>query len=450
METLYYLEHPFLIVASFFDSIIRRFNNSPKRLNALIVFLANMMFNIIFSIMFGGILSIFIFAYLTVSSKILPDTTTLLIVPMFLFTVLSCIVLLNGRNQNFSLPWCIFIFYGIFISIRPKKQFIQTLAFLFIVMLILAFILFLFVSTIFHPSDNQVSSLVFVTTAIAFVLTVFLYSYGTLDDLTRVRRQFLLWFTILLGVLFFSAYQLKINLNEPLSDQIHIGSALLILTFIYSMITVVDKCIELFKLSLAQYEYILVRTWDDYSSKYDSGVIWNKINKSKDVISLKIEWAKLFWRMGAVSTLVYIVLVDLLYIFFISGLCYFLIFSNWVSKIFSLCKNVALENLTLSEEQVEFFLMLFASITFFIWNLISLCHFKKSNWTIRSQLLGRLFVSIIIFLTILDQTDFGKKYETSQILYYVLIVFGIWILVVFITNKVHRIIMWIKNKGRSD
>ncbi len=447
MRSLYYLEHPFLMTAAFFDSIIQKTIEVPRKFNVFIVFAINMLFNFCFSFAMGIVLSIVLIPLLMATSKShdFSNTIAFTAIPLFLFTCFSSIILLNGRDKLFSLPWCMYIFYGMFLATRPKKHIIQTIIFLVFVTFILAFILILFFSVLFHPTEESAISLVIFTLSIAFIITVLLYSYGSLDDLTRVRRQFLLWFIILFGVLFYSALQLKINLDEPFSNQIHINSVLLLLTFIFSMITVVDKGIELFKLLLQYYSGTMEEIWNEYTSKYGFEVFYNKLIQTRDQTALGIEWTKFFWRTGAVN----VIIQNILYVFVyacVSGVFIYSIMTNKVNVLLSYAKSTTLDRLSLSGEQMQHFLIFIASIAFLLWNIYSIRLLKKSNWVMRHQIIGRIFISTIIFLAVFTQTGLGSNTVLAQVLYYVMIAFLIWILTISIVHKVYKIIQWMNHK----
>ncbi|MFD3274319.1 hypothetical protein ACE3MS_29930 [Paenibacillus dendritiformis] len=446
MYTLYYFEHPFLLIASFFDSIIKKVSAVSNKLNLMFVIIINMLFNVFISVMVGGFLSILLFAFSMITqTQNMPSTSALMSVPLFMFTLLSCIIFLNGKNQFFSLPWYIFIFYGMFTAAKPKKHFIQTAIFLMLVTFILTFILIIPASVLFHPSKESAFSMVIATFSIAFITTVLLYSYGTLDTMTRVRRQFVLWFIILIGVLFFSAYQLKINLDEPLSNQIHTSNALLLFSFIYSMITVIDKGIELFKLLLNKHGSAMEEIWCEYTSRYGLDALKNKMIRVQYEISLLIEWIKFFWRTGATGVIIQYLLMTGLGFIGILGLCIYPGIPYIGNKFIRFLKYYILGYIPLTWEQIQHILPLIACIAFLIWNFSSIHTLRRSNWKVKSQILGRLLISIIIFLAVIIQTGLDRAQFLSGILHYVMLTFVFLIIIVSLIQRIHKMVNWFKS-----
>lgn len=359
--TLQYFEHYLFLTSSFFDSLLKKLSSDSSNLNHLLIIIINTLYNVFFSIITGVFLSIPMFALTITITKThnLPTNILLPSVPLILFVFFSCIVLLNGKDQAFSLPWSICVFYGMFIAAKPKQSFIKTISFLLSVTFVLGIILTVPASFIFHPSGKNTYSVLFASTfSISFITTVLLYSYGTLDNLTRVRRQFVLWFIILLGVLIFSAFQLKINLEQPFTDKIHISSILLLLAFIYSMITVIDKGIELFKLLLNEHSNDMKELWDDYTSKYGLDILISKIIRGKYRVLLFVKCLKLLWSVRAKGFIIKYSFVGVGYIFLSVLLIY-------KSPIISFCISNQLEkNLIIPNEQVLHVFILFGSIAF--------------------------------------------------------------------------------------
>lgn len=447
MTVLFYFERPFLLIATSFDILIKKTLSLPTLLSKLLVFFINMIFNLFISLFLGGFLSIILLALLMIirQNHFTPNAAILMSIPLFLFAIFSCIIFLNWEDRHFSLPRCIFIFYGILITSESKKHLYQTVLFLVLVTVLLTTILIFPSYYIFHPSKENALSTVIIVFLIALFISILLYSYATMDNLKRVRRQFLLWFIILIGVLFLSAYQLKINLNEPLTNQIHIGSGLLILSFVYSMITVSEKGIELFKLLSNNYSQVLSDIWSDYTSisKHNFKEIQNKMVRTKYIFSLELELVYLLWRTGANLNIILILLKKIIFMIML-GLLIFIISSNY-DLIRNISSNFDLQFTFIPGEKKQFILFLMITLLLLGWNILSVRSLDISKWINKVHILGRLLISLVISLTLLVQTDIGNTKMVSQMLYYTILVLGILMVITLLTNGINKILKWLKS-----
>ncbi|RXZ78705.1 hypothetical protein EBB07_25660 [Paenibacillaceae bacterium] len=298
-----YISNGFMVISVFFDSLLCRFKGQSN-LHNIIRFFIHSMFNAIISLVVGVITSIFTLIVISVITKTesLLDGKTLLIFPMFLFVCLTGIILLNFENSCFSLPNVLYVLYVSILLSQPRRGVLHALVYFLSICMILGIIIFLAMGYILEIKGYDVSDQTLVKFArysffASFAITSFLYSYGTADELIRTYRQFILWLSILGGVVIFSVYQININLNTFSTPSV-LGIGSIIFGFVLTMPTVADKGFRLYELIYELFSDAINGLWDEYYQKFSINAFLIILIRKKNEFLLEYSIVKFSWNLG--------------------------------------------------------------------------------------------------------------------------------------------------------
>ncbi len=145
--------------------------------------------------------------------------------------------------------------------------------------------------------DYSIEKLIMYSFSASFVITSFLYSYGTANELIRTYRQFVLWLMILGGVIVFSAYQINLILSTT-STPDAVAVALIVFGFILTMPTVADKGFRLFELLSQYFTEPIVEHWNECFQSYSIDSLLNLLRRKKGELLLELSIIRFDWRIG--------------------------------------------------------------------------------------------------------------------------------------------------------
>jgi len=444
MGGAYALSDIFVVSSVFFDSLLDRFNQQ-RNFNYIIRFCLHSVFNGIISLVVGIVVSLVGLSIMSVFYRVedLFNGVTILMLPLFLFVCFTGVILLNYSNVSFSFPKILYNLYASIIYMQPRRSIIHAFIFFLFIFLILgsivmAVMVYVAISKESNISDQVIIKLAIYSYSISFIITSFLYSYGTANELIKVYRQFILWISILGGVILFSAYQVSVNLEDLLVPNF-IVIASIVFGFILTIPTVADKGFTLVKLVHQNFSDTINDQWDEYYSRF-SFDIWHRTIRDKiKYILLTYIIFRICWRLAkryCIKVTIISLILSALLLYFISNI-------NLLIKSINFVWNELASLISGDEELVKNLIIIGVCLSGFIYTIaIFIRRFSINNWQKRYNSLGAaifLFTLLIIF---------SSKYIVfikPSFIIFIQIILLIWIFIGFIVERVFKIYRWIKN-----
>ncbi|MGW9128661.1 hypothetical protein ACWGPW_27230, partial [Paenibacillus chitinolyticus] len=285
-------ESIFVSILSFCSSIIKKVSKK-RNIYFAIKFILHLIFAGAISILLGFIGTIF--GLLAVSPffplDFLSSYHAFLPLTLFLFTCLSGITWLNWSNRSYNLPNLLFICYSIIVLNNPKNTVIQAIGFLLFFTLIITgvisfTVLYLYASIHSEINKQLVNNIMFMCLSFSFLLSVIIFSYGTMKEIERLLRQFYLWLLILISILIFSAYQFYIKLQSPINELVTTEIVLLVVGLIFTITTVADKGKELFQKLFLKDKRMIGFSWYQTNKKFSAVSVYSRLKiNAKNIYS---------------------------------------------------------------------------------------------------------------------------------------------------------------------
>jgi hypothetical protein len=444
-----YLGNIFIIIAVFFDSLLLRFKQQ-KNLHHIIRCFIHSVFNAIISLFVGIITSIFGLGIISTFTKTedLLNGITLLMLPIFLFVCLTGIVLLNFKNVYFSLPDMLYVLYASIILSQPRRKLLHALIYFLSICMILGIIIILTMGYMLVVKGHDLSdhTMIKISTysfSASFAITAFLYSYGTADEFIRTYRQFILWLSVLGGVIIFSAYQISINLSA-FSTPSAVASASIVFVFVLTMPTVADKGFRLFEILHQYFSNTINDQWNEYYQRFSIDILLIALFRKRDEFLLEYTIIKFIWNLGNKWNYIIKIISGILFLGFIWWFLYNV--PRFSTKILELVWNKLVVLASGDEKFAEHLIMISLCFAGFIYTIVAFVRrYLNINWQQRYYSFGAVILAFTICSVLISTyvpISILKYPSINTIILYLL---PLWMLIGFIVEKSYRLYRWIKN-----
>ncbi|SDS67678.1 hypothetical protein SAMN05444162_1998 [Paenibacillaceae bacterium GAS479] len=287
----------FLKLSTLTHSLLTRFSK-PRNAHYIFKFLVNLLYSIVFSVVTGFFSTIFATLIFSkyIDQDIVSSSTTLFLIPSFIFVCMMLISIININERSFSLPRIVYVFFVTFLMSNPRRYYLKAFAFLLSAFLVLFIISSTIVIVFLSPSlktEKSIINALYYTATFSLIFTVILYSYGGKSPVLRLYRKFVAWSILLFGIVCLTAIQISEKLTQPFNQQLQIEMVLLLGGLIFTFTGVLDKGEDLLSKLAKQYSKEIRVLWRSYYkensitvfvSRYkilDSSIrlIWNNGNK---------------------------------------------------------------------------------------------------------------------------------------------------------------------------
>ncbi|MBE1444240.1 hypothetical protein [Paenibacillus sp. OAS669] len=446
---MYYLGNSFIAAAVFFDSLLLRFNQQ-RNLHHIIRWFIHSVFNAIISLIIGVIISTFGLGILSTFAETenLLNGITLLMLPVFLFVCLTGIVLLNFRNVYFSLPDMLYVLYASIILSQLRRELLHAFIYFLSICMVLGIIIILVVGYMLvvkghYLSDHTMVKIATYSFSAAFAITAFLYSYGTADELVRTYRQFILWLSVLGGVIIFSIYQININLSA-FSTPSAVAIASIVFGFVLTMPTVADKGFKLFEVLYQYFSDPIDDLWNEYYQRFSIDTLLIVLIRKRDELLLEYTIIKFSWNLGDKWHYIRTTILGILF----SGFMWWFL-HNWIhflTKILDLSWNKLVVWVSGDEKFAEHLIMICLGFTGLIYTIVSLARrYSNINWQQRYYSFGTVILAFTICSVLLSTYSPIPIFKYPLINTIILFLLPFWMSIGFIVEISYRIYRWIKN-----
>lgn len=221
----------------------------------------------------------------------------LFIIPLFLFTCLSGVVILNYEDISFSLPRSVLNSYIIIQLIKPVKDIKKLIIFIVSLTITLMLILAWFLSSFSIPEQYQ-KEIIFIIFVISLFLSLILYSETTKIEINRKKIQFVFSMLTFLIFLALNIYQMVIYISKESSSETNMIIAITILGLILSMVTAIDKTRCLFEAVIELKKQEINDIWNTLNKKYSYRIGLKIVDDKRSEITEIFEIIKIKWNTG--------------------------------------------------------------------------------------------------------------------------------------------------------
>ncbi|OAX45026.1 hypothetical protein [Paenibacillus sp. AD87] len=444
------IENFFIIMSVFFDSLLLRFNQQ-RNLQHVIRFCVHFLFNAIISSVLGVtgsflglcVLSLFI------KTEYLFTGITLLTPSIFLFVCFTGVVLLNFRNESFSLPGVLYVMYVSIVISRPRRELIRGAIYFLTICISLCIILFIAIAYIFAKggyelTNHSINKLSIYSISASFIITSFLFSYGTANELIRTYRQFVLWLMILGGVTVFSAYQINLTLSTA-STPNAVTVASIVFGLILTMPTVADKGFRLFELFSQYFAEPIMEHWNECFRRYSIDSLLNALHRKKREFLLELSIIILDWRIGGRWHYIRAICGGIISSLFMWWYLQNIHNSNQFFKTYiDLLWRGLVDFVNGDKKVAEDLIAIGLTFLLLIYTFVSLIRtYSQSTWKRRYYSAGAVIIFFTVFLVLLSSHT--PILENVIMKWVVLFLLPSWILIGSIVENVFRIYRWMRN-----
>lgn len=349
---------------------------------------------------------------------------------------------MNWNNKSYNLPKFLFALYYIIKTNNSKKTLIHAICFVFVFTLIITGVtswtfIYLYMTSHTAVTQQQIDNILVMCASFSFLLSVLIFSYGTIQETQKILRQFFLWIFILIIILIFSGFQLYSKLQSSINDILVIEIVLLILGLVFIITTVADKGKELFHVLFLKDKRVIEYNWNMYNNKFSLVSVYSLIKTKFE--GFHLQYSKLHPKKR-INSLVFLFASFLLIPAIVHKLSTFF---NYIipvtqNKIWAL--TISLHNG--NKEDAKNLLSIFFIMGVFIYFLRKyIISFKSYNTRNKLLSMGPLVLLLVILLLLIDSYFHAK----SQMLRSIgLFSFITYIALLFMFDIINKIKAWFR------
>lgn len=436
-------------VSIFFDSINEFLKSTNVPRTRIIRFAINMVYAIVISAILGLFLQIFLFIIITVfTGWHIMGKINLWVMPLFLLLCFTEINFFNYKDEDFSLPKKMLHLYIVLKNFNIFDGIWKTIGFTIINSIILM-LLFRWMLSPFKMTDSAMPMVMLIIGIIALLITMVIYHEATGNEINRKRKQFLIALIGFLGYLILNIYQMGKALNNEWNNYTIVVYSITILGLLLSIITVIDKAREFYKISKGtrndEINEIVRKLYEQYS--YKKGI--KVINEQKSDLRRLFNDMRIIWTLGSRKEKRNILLYGIACVIFLSFTFYFIwgIPEDKIPGAIDYVKKYIIEGIFGgNKELAATVLILLIAATFMArFTYYFIRNFRVSDIIFKVQLICKIELCLIILISC-------SKDIFPNIIYIFLIKYLLTplCLLFFVSLMVLSVLVWKKSKEKAN